>query len=171
MSSTHAYYVRYKVFHELLQNAPAYLQHYLDLESKYNNRNEIHFEYLCKLKEKIRNFAAKNDRYKYQIYMSFNPCLTPSFFVSHLSKISSVITKFRLGSHYLPIETGRWVRKPRDERLCPSCNVLGDEHHLIYECIEIDRSGLQLPDNATDLWKSDHIFELFKRIDSLRKFI
>ena len=42
----------------------------------------------------------------------------------------------------MPVETGRWTRTPRENRLCSSCNVIGDEKHYIYDCIEIDRTNL-----------------------------
>ena len=29
---------------------------------------------------------------------------------------------------------------PRNQRLCPSCATLGDEHHDIYDCPDINRS-------------------------------
>ena len=161
---------RSKVFRALVEQAPNYLQHYIDLDTRYNNSNEIVFEHLCKIKDKIRNLSRDDNHYRYRMYMIHNPELKPSKFIHCIKHISSVITKFRLGSHLLPIETGRWCRKPREARLCLTCKVLGDERHLLYDCIEVDRSGLNLPDNISDLWKCDSIFELFNRIDRLRKF-
>jgi hypothetical protein len=62
------------------------------------------------------------------------------------------LTRFRLSSHNLAIEKGRWTRKPREERLCPTCNVVQDELHAVRECRinanarnNIDASHLQLP--------------------------
>ena len=47
--------------------------------------------------------------------------------------------QFRLGSHGLPIATGRFAgtaHVDRAQRVCLSCNAgaLGDERHLIFEC-------------------------------------
>ena len=41
------------------------------------------------------------------------------------------IAKFRLSSHKLPIETGRYTNILREERLCKKCNSnsIGDEFH------------------------------------------
>jgi len=43
------------------------------------------------------------------------------------------LTRLRLSSHHLKIETSRW-HKPhpiaRNKRLCQMCNVLEDEYHL-----------------------------------------
>jgi hypothetical protein len=44
------------------------------------------------------------------------------------------MTRFRLSSHCLEIEKGRWTRKPREERLCPSCRVVQDEQHALKDC-------------------------------------
>ena len=39
---------------------------------------------------------------------------------------SLLITRFRLGSHNIRIETGRWSRIEWEDRLCKSCLLLGD---------------------------------------------
>ena len=46
------------------------------------------------------------------------------------------ITKLRTSSHKLKIETGRWNKIPRDQRICQNCflNKIEDENHLIFEC-------------------------------------
>ena len=41
----------------------------------------------------------------------------------------------KISSYKFPIETGRYERKERDDRICPlCCNGIGDEHHYIFEC-------------------------------------
>jgi hypothetical protein len=42
--------------------------------------------------------------------------------------------RFLAGNHNLPIVTGRWLRRPIAERLCPSCHVVGDEFHFVMVC-------------------------------------
>ena len=46
------------------------------------------------------------------------------------------ITRWRLSSHKLRIETGRYSRPytERENRLCQICNVVEDEIHAIYDC-------------------------------------
>ena len=78
--------------------------------------------------------------------------------------ISVDIIRFRLGSHLLPIETGRWTRTMRENRLCSVCGVLGDERHVIYHCGEVDRSGLHLMEPLNSLWKNDDVFRLFSNL-------
>ena len=159
------------LFAKLIDNPPAYLHHYIELEDKYSNCHEIHFEYIRKLKDRIRLLGCSNVHYKYKMYPLNNPNFIPSPFVNDVRYICNVITKFRLGSHRLPNETGRWCRKPRHGRLCETCNVLGDESHFLFRCSEIDISGLNLPQNVTDFWHAEDMCILFTRIISSGKFI
>lgn len=43
---------------------------------------------------------------------------------------------FRLCNNHLPIEKGRWLGIPRNERVCKLCdkNQLGDEFHYLFSC-------------------------------------
>ena len=42
-------------------------------------------------------------------------------------------TRFRLSSHRLRVETGRWSRLPREQRLC-DCGEIQDEQHVLTIC-------------------------------------
>ena len=46
-----------------------------------------------------------------------------------------IVCTFRTVNHKLPIETGRYTRIPRNERVCKMCNSgqLGDEYHFSLE--------------------------------------
>mgnify|MGYP001195529472 CR=1 FL=1 len=65
----------------------------------------------------------------------------------------------------MPIETGRWRRVEREERLCVTCNVLGDEEHYIYTCPEIDRTDLQDIPNLHELERYPKLQLLMERLD------
>ena len=41
---------------------------------------------------------------------------------------------FRLVAHHLNVETGAWNNIPLSNRLCPACQKLEDEFHLLFEC-------------------------------------
>ena len=45
------------------------------------------------------------------------------------------LTRFRVGSHRLKVETGRCSRIPRNQRTC-ACSVGGiqDERHVVFDC-------------------------------------
>ena len=46
------------------------------------------------------------------------------------------LAQFSMGSHMLGVETGRWQRLPRAQRLCQrcSCGVVDDEAHMVWGC-------------------------------------
>ena len=43
-------------------------------------------------------------------------------------------TRMRLGSHRLRVETGRWSRIPREERICPCRSAVQTEAHVLVQC-------------------------------------
>ena len=52
-------------------------------------------------------------------------------------KYIQALSKLRVSSHRLAIESGRWVRPTRiliGERKCVNCNILEDEFHFVIEC-------------------------------------
>ena len=75
---------------------------------------------------KLRTYALyKSDLYK-EPYIS-----------EHMSIIhKKFICKYRVSSHRLGIETGRYINKPVEERLCVHCpgDHIDDEIHLLTEC-------------------------------------
>ena len=55
--------------------------------------------------------------------------------VIDIPKIRFSLTRFRIGAHKLPVETGRYKGLVREERVCPHCNTgLGDELHYLFVC-------------------------------------
>ena len=51
-------------------------------------------------------------------------------------KLRTIFLKFRTTNHRLPVETGRWIDVPYNERFCILCNKskIADEFHYILEC-------------------------------------
>ena len=143
---------RDRVFKFLLQqqNQTRFLKHYVTLSSKYSTKNDIATAFRNELKSKVYNEADKGKN-KYKIYVEMNPDLSRSPYIDLYHPLAGDIVKFRLGSHYLPIETGRWRAVPREERLCTTCGVLGDEKHALYSCSLIPRD-------------EPEIFKLFERL-------
>ena len=113
-------------------------------------------------KTSIRDKASADEHYRFYIYCKINPQLLPSPFLNCATSFDS-ITRFRLGSHKLPIETGRWSRTPRENRLCPICHVLGDEYYFVFRCSETIRTQ-NFTEDLGDIWKNESIFELFKEL-------
>ena len=94
-----------------------------------------------------------------------NPELTQSPSLHRVDAVGKSMVKFRVGSHNLPIEIGRWNRTPREERLCATCGVIGDENHVVYGCSMIDRNDLGgLPPTMSTIWEHKGVNRLFKRL-------
>lgn len=78
---------------------------------------------------------SRADLYKHMHTSGFR--FQPYLDVLTIDKFRIALTKLRLSSHRLLIETGRWEKPniiPRDQRLCRNCNVLEDEFHFVCEC-------------------------------------
>ena len=147
----------------LPENCTSYLRYYLELDAKYSNPTDIYKESLENLRASIRSKACPNNHYRCHIYTMINPNLLPSPFLSCV-KGADHITRFRLGSHKLPIETGRWHRIPREERLCTRCQVMRDEYHFICDCHEISRANVQFERGIGAIWRDENIFKLFNTL-------
>ena len=97
-----------------------------------------------------------------------------------------IISRWRLSSHKLFVETGRY-KIPKidpDKRYCLICNVVEDEYHALFVCKAHHRLRLQFsllidrfdsvndllnPKNIDDLkTTADYINEIEKNIDRLK---
>ena len=135
----HPYSTRKKVFDHIRLGNSKYINHYMNLLQNYNSKDDIYKYYVDTLKQDIYNLASFDKNYKYRLYVKFNPNLE----VANLSTWAlKSLSKIRLSSHSFPIETGRYTRVKREDRLCINCNKLGDEVHYIYECLSIDRTDI-----------------------------
>ena len=150
---------RVEMFQRLLGEPTKYLQHYIDISEKYQTVADVYRESMDEVKNQVRDLAA-GGHYKYKIYTEINPNLDKSPFLTNLHPLSRDVIRFRLGSHILPIETGRWSRKPRNDRLCERCGVVGDEKHALFDCSKIDRKDFSMPAEISEIWKMDELFDL-----------
>lgn len=63
--------------------------------------------------------------------------LQPYLELINIKKCRIELTKLRVSSHRLHIETGRWAKPvsiPVNERICDLCAVLEDEYHFVLQC-------------------------------------
>jgi hypothetical protein len=71
-------------------------------------------------------------------YKKINPTLgvhkiyTSKDYISERARLS--FTRFRLSSHNLKVEPGRWARIDREDRLCECGGAVQDEHHVLFDC-------------------------------------
>lgn len=79
------------------------------------------------------NNSSRANFYKTVMQFQFQPYLEKI----NVYKYIQALSKLRVSSHRLAIESGRWVRPTRipvDERKCVNCNILEDEFHFVIEC-------------------------------------
>ncbi|GAB4814024.1 hypothetical protein N2152v2_001070 [Parachlorella kessleri] len=57
------------------------------------------------------------------------------------------MAQLRTGSHWLRVETGRWQRLEREQRVCPHCEAAAveDERHMVFDCPTYAGLRLQFP--------------------------
>ena len=71
-------------------------------------------------------------------YKSINPNLTIHAAYTSKEYINErerlVFTRFRLSSHHLKVETGRWARIDAANRICECGNGVQDESHALFVC-------------------------------------
>ena len=61
----------------------------------------------------------------------------------------TAFTRFRLSSHRLKIETGRWARIPQERRLC-QCGAVQTEKHVLCECVLVRDIRLSYGNDTVD---------------------
>jgi hypothetical protein len=71
------------------------------------------------------NYRMFKENFEFEKYLSILP-----------SNLANAITKFRTLNHKLPVQKGRTVGIPRQERICQRCTSgdLGDEYHYLFIC-------------------------------------
>ena len=104
----------------------------------------------------LQRRIRESERTKFATYRTLmNPDLVPHvLYTCSATKEHERIatTRFRLSSHNLAIERGRWSRVPPDSRVCP-CGPIQNEQHVFTACrlnsdtrIMFSNHVLQLPD-------------------------
>ena len=97
-------------------------------------------DFTCDASERRHQSMRESTKTKTITYRNINPSFTvhsmyraTDKYIADYRRIE--MTRFRVGSHKLKVETGRWSRVPREERTC-SCGVGGiqDEEHVVFHC-------------------------------------
>ena len=82
--------------------------------------------------------SSINESHKLNFYRRYKKeCRTEQYLDSiYESKYRISLSRFRLSSHNLSIETGRYNGVPKEERLCNFCNMrkMEDEFHFLLVC-------------------------------------
>ena len=89
----------------------------------------------------IEKFRTQ-DTSKARTYREINPKMnvhnvyTSNEYINERERLS--FTRFRLSSHHLRIETGRWARIEVEERICDCGNGIQDEQHVLLKCLKTE---------------------------------
>ena len=97
----------------------------------------------------MRSLGSIQNYYTIKYYCKFknNFCFEEYLNKLHNNDLRQLLARFRLSSHNLEIETGRYNRIDRDSRYCKLCNQnrIENEYHFLLCCpkyIEIRRKYL-----------------------------
>ena len=75
---------------------------------------------------------------KLRTYITFKSCFRQELYLNELKnyKHRRALSRLRLSSHHLNIETGRFYSIPEDQRICPMCNTgnIENEFHFVLVC-------------------------------------
>ena len=114
------------------------IKHYEQLSNK-NRDNDLQTK-----KAEVTN-STESMKQRYHSLTGNEYC--PSIYESFMREDYRIlITRWRLSCFDLKIETDRYRGVPRDERLCPICNVLEDEEHVIFNCRAYENIRTQFSD-------------------------
>ena len=124
-----------------------YLLIYTDMKQNINLKliiskpNSFLKEFENKLLLKYENFWKEHISLKREKKLDFYCKVKKNnYFEKYLDTLNKesreIVSRFRLSNHLLPIETLRYQKIPREERICPICdlNKIGDEMHYLIEC-------------------------------------
>jgi hypothetical protein len=89
------------------------------------------------------------------------------------------VARFRLGCHWLAVETGRWADPPvpRLQRVCdrPLCRhrgyVVEDEQHAVFECMQWSEARAALLPIEEEGWSLRTLFSDVGCLSSVAKFL
>ena len=92
-------------------------------------------DFIAESHRNLRTSIRNSNKSKVQTYLNMNPDLvqTALYDMDVPEHVRVSATKFRLSAHNLRVETGRWARLPREERLC-LCGEIQDETHVVESC-------------------------------------
>ena len=133
-----------------------------------NSPSSFASQNLATVKQRVINATTTKRRE----YLNINPHLQQSevyqdFSISEHHRVS--YSRIRQGSHRLKIETGRWARIQRENRICPCGNEVQNEEHVLLRCPRTNH----LRTNINNIDTCANLNEFFTKIEPpiLTKFV
>lgn len=109
----------------------------------------------CAVRAAPTSFSAGFKLYTYKSWFCMDDWSRKQHWSYYLQKHEQIkaMAQFRLGSHWLEIQRGRFARRARDARCCGRCGMREDEAHLLecpaYEDLRL-RYGITTCTDTTD---------------------
>jgi hypothetical protein len=108
------------------------------------NDQDLYVSCLSAIMERITDIAAQNwygdvaNSSKLSTYVLFKTVQCKEEYLGNINNTAfrTALTRFRVSTHDLPIERGRYTGVARENRLCRCCsmNVLENEYHFLLVC-------------------------------------
>ena len=141
------------------QNKVVYVTYYDKLLNTYNVstcKTKLMTDHFDKWTSKIVNAANDIDS-KLSRYKSINPNLIPHKDEKGILEHERIlITRYRCGAHNLRIETGRWQRIDREQRLCQCNESVQTLLHVVTQCPLMRQHKLIGVNTLEDFFKLDY---------------
>ena len=117
----------------------------------------------------VEKFRNKNTS-KARIYREINPELTlhkvytSNEYINERERLT--FTRFRLSSHHLKIETGRWARINVEDRVCECGNGIQDEQHVLFKCAktESERRKFGVDEGASNVGEMMELMDVHELV-------
>ena len=122
--------------------------------------NIPNMDFILNSRKNIKDKIRGSNKSKMKTYMDLSQTLDePSLYSLDIPEyVRMSATRFRLSAHSLRIETGRWSRLQRHERLCLCGDEVQDEIHVIEQCqmvAHIRQNHPNLDFNCASIFKCD----------------
>ena len=104
---------------------------------------------------RVHSIILRSSSTRRMSYRILNPSLVVHEVYSSLEVKENeriAFTRFRLSSHHLAFEMGRWSRIPVENRLCP-CGAIQSDAHVMLRCpyTQVARDAVNVPNDCADL--------------------
>lgn len=129
---------------KLLARPPDYVSRAIDLAiatrspmgKKIQTILDMRSQPISDFNQRLRQTVSTSTSSRRMNYRFLNPTLGPcKALSSNIPEHDRIaLTRIRLGSHHLKIETGRWARIPAEDRTCPCGTGVQDESHVLLKC-------------------------------------
>lgn len=95
-------------------------------------KNILNIFYSDQLENKIKTLDEHNKLFLYKFIKLNNE---QEYYLKYPNfETRRLFTQFRISDHRLQIEKGRYLKLPREQRICTTCETIEDEKHFLLYC-------------------------------------